>query len=73
MNFDEPEPLPEVRRPKPRVGLDIEKLINIRELREQTVHGGFPSFCAVFLVFLGFACGVFGSIVGCVVIGAESR
>lgn len=40
MNFDEPEPLPEVRRPKPRVGLDIEKLINIRELREQTGYAG---------------------------------
>lgn len=40
MNFDEPEPLPEVRRPKPRVGLDIEKLINIRELREQTGYSG---------------------------------
>ena len=40
MNFDEPEPLPEVRRPNPRVGLDIEKLINIRELREQTGYSG---------------------------------
>lgn len=40
MNFDDPEPLPEVRRPKPRVGLDIEKLINIRELREQTGYSG---------------------------------
>lgn len=40
MNFDDPDPLPEVRRPKPRVGLDIEKLINIRELREQTGYAG---------------------------------
>lgn len=36
---DLPAP-PEVRRPKPRVGLDIERLINIRELREQTNYAG---------------------------------
>ncbi len=39
-NFDDVGELPEVRRPKPRVGLDIERLINIRELREQTGYSG---------------------------------
>lgn len=39
-NFADADELPEVRRPKPRVGLDIERLINIRELREQTGYSG---------------------------------
>ena len=37
---DAPKPPAEPRIPKPRVGLSIEKLINIRELREQTGYSG---------------------------------